>query len=170
MSRVVNLSRWIPVFCATAIQISGTSTPSRSSVTMVCCFISLCAPPSGDGAHGCPCHRPINQAESRLPKHLASGHPVSFCPGKPRWHSRPPVRAWPSAGPFDSGEPPRLRGKPDSTALPPRRGGGSRDAWHGKCNRRDGGALWRAEQSGGRVAAKKDLITQVISTPNGPGP
>src|SRR5687768_11149622 len=36
MSRVVSRSSGIPVFSATAIQISGTSTPSMSSVTIVC--------------------------------------------------------------------------------------------------------------------------------------
>src|SRR5271169_7211810 len=36
MSRVVRRSSRIPVFSATAIQISGTSTPSRSNVTMDC--------------------------------------------------------------------------------------------------------------------------------------
>src|SRR5262249_21320425 len=36
MSRVVSLSSGIPVFSATAIQISGTRTPSRSRVTIDC--------------------------------------------------------------------------------------------------------------------------------------
>ena len=179
----------IPVFCATAIQISGTSTPSRSSVTMVCCFMSMFAPPNGNGAHGCPRRRQINQAESRLAKRLASGHPVSFWTEETRLDSRPPVRAWSSAGPFDPGEPSLLCGKPDSCMLPPHldcaNQRASQGAWHETCPRvarraasSPGEPLtslrWRGVVAGRRarcrVIGKKDLITYVISTPNWPGP